>query len=106
MAGGGEGVHELAADLVAAGADARTDGHNQIVRPRAELSRQHVHGRSCHSRSRAPPSGMNGGNGAALGVGKEQRNAVGGTNSDADARIIGDEGIARTRSDGYVANRV
>jgi hypothetical protein len=39
---------------------------------------------------------VNGGNGSALGVGKEQWDAVGGTNSDRHARTIGHEGIAGT----------
>ena len=60
----------------------------------------------CHSGSRAAPSGMNGGNGSALGVGKEQWDAVGGTNSDRHARIIGHEGIAGTAARVHVANRI
>ena len=94
MARGGERVHELATNLVAADADARADGHNQIVRLRAKFPRQHVYGRNGHSRSGPPPAGMNGGNGAAFRVRKEQRSAVGRTDSDRNARIIGDKCVA------------
>ena len=41
---------------------------------------------------------MNGGNGAAHGIGQKQRDTIGGSNSDRDASVIADEGITRTRS--------
>jgi hypothetical protein len=41
---------------------------------------------------------MNGGNGPALGVGQEQWDAIGGSNSDRHPSVITDEGITRTRS--------
>ena len=98
MTGRSERIHELAADLVAAGSDARTDSHKQIVRPRAELAHQCAHGGGCHSGSRAAPSGMNGGNGTALGIGKEQWDAIGGTNSDRHAECHWRRGHRRNRA--------
>ena len=82
VAGGGERVHQLGADLVAAGADARADRDDDVRRPRAELARRARRAQPRPRRGGSTPAGVHGGHGAGARSAIEQRHAVGGANRD------------------------
>ena len=74
---GGELLDEIAADLVASGANTRTDSRHDIAGPGAETRRERAnsyHGCSCGS---ALPARMHCCHGAAAAIGQENRHTVG-----------------------------
>lgn len=78
----------LRADFVAAAADGRADGSEQVRGPGAEL---HVHladGLGDDALERAAPSGVDGGDGALFGVHEENGDAVGGLHEEKQAGAV------------------
>ncbi len=83
----------LRADFVAARSDRRTDGSMEVFGSGTELV-SHGPDRGLHNGcDRTTPTGVNGGDAAMDGVGQQDRHAVGGLNSDSNARCVLDESI-------------
>ena len=61
---------------------------------RAEL-RHRAHGRLDHARERAAPAGVGGADHAGLGIGEQDRRAVGAEHAERDAGAIADQRVGR-----------
>ena len=83
----GEFLHHFVAYFVAAAADARAERGDHVLRARAKF---HLHAAESFFRDalrRAAPAGMNRGDGAVLGVGEQDGNAIGGLDGRAGRRV-------------------
>ena len=85
---------EIRADFIAARADAGAHGGDHVGRLRVEAlcerANRHDHG----ARRRAPPSGMHRRHCAAVTIGQQDRNTVGGPHAEHHGRIVADGDIA------------
>jgi hypothetical protein len=88
MTGGGKGVYELGADLITAGADARSDGRNQVFRFRAIFAGQRLNSGDRCARSGPAPPGVHGRNRTSHRIRKKQWHAIGGAHRDGDIWIV------------------
>ena len=79
--------------LVAARADGRPDGRDDALGAHAVGGLQRAHAGDDRSAGDAPPSGMDGRDGAASLFGEEHRHAVGDPDGDRRARIVADDRI-------------
>jgi len=101
----GGGVRELrkelggdfGADFVAAGADAGADSGEEVARVGAEVHLHFADGLGGDAGEGAAPAGVNGGDGAFLGVNEEDGDTVGGLDGEEEAGAIGDAGVATAR---------
>jgi len=100
VSGSGKRVHEVAADLVAAGADRRADGSVNMYRACPELAHQHFDGTANGPRRNTSPAGMNRSNGTRPCIGKQYGNAVSDANGHGGLRAVGDERVASWPLDG------
>ena len=100
VSGSGKRVHEVAADLVAAGANRRADGRVNMDRACPELAHQRVDGTANRPCRNTSPAGMNRGNGTRPCIGKQYGNSVGGANGHGGLRAVGDERVAGWTLDG------
>ena len=78
--GGGESVDQFGAHLVATTADARSNGGNEVPRPRTELATQRFDGSRRRSRRGSSPTRVNSGNGPGHRVGQRGGTTIGGAN--------------------------
>ena len=85
---------DFGADFVAAATDGWADGGKQIARLGFEMHLQLADGFDDDAPEGTAPAGMNGGDGALLGIDEENRNAVGGLDAQEEAGAVGDGGIA------------
>ena len=99
----GEAAQEALVHLVGLAGDARPDRGGDSAAPRA--APLHLrHRRLDHPAQRALPAGMGGGDHARLAVGEQDRRAVGGEDSEHEARPVGDHrvglgpGVVRQRA--------
>jgi hypothetical protein len=84
---------EIGTDLVAAWADARTDGRDHIFRIRSKPRCQGPDGDHGCARRGALPASVNGRNGSGSAIDEENRHAVGRSHADGDGRIVADGDI-------------
>jgi len=80
------GAH-LLANLVAASADRRPDGHHEVGRPAAELPRQLFDRHHWNRQRQASPARVRRGHGAGPSIGEKQRQAI--SRLDGESQIIG-----------------
>ena len=96
----GERLRDFGADFVAARADGRAERGDDVGGARAE-GHAHLAERFLHdARERAAPAGVDGGDGAAARVGKQDRDAVGGLHGEQEARRLRDERVGARRLGG------
>jgi hypothetical protein len=100
VSGRGKRIDELGANLVAAGADRRTNGRMNVRRAGPEFAHQRVNSGIYDASRHASPAGMNRSNRARSCIGKQYGNAVGGANCHGSLRTVRDEGIAGWPLDG------
>jgi hypothetical protein len=80
---------DFRADLVAAAADGRAEGGEQVRGLRAEIHLHPANGFYHDATECAPPSGMDGRDGALFGIDEKNGDAVGGLNAEEQAGAIG-----------------
>lgn len=88
-----EPVSDIAANLIAAGADGRADGRHEVGGTTPEFPGERPDRRSRYAGRKATPSGMRAGHGARAGVGEEQRNAVGRLDGQSERVIAGHDDV-------------
>ncbi len=96
---------EFGADFVAAGADAWADGGEKVGRIRMEAGVQFADGFFEDTGERTAPARMDGGDGAFFGIDEEDRDTVGGLDSEQETgsfceRGVTLAGLARGRFEG------
>ena len=87
----------LRADFVTAAADGGADGSEKICGLGAELHLHLTDGFDDDAGESATPPGMDGGDGAFLGIDEEDGDAIGGLNGEEQAGAIGDRGVSAAR---------
>lgn len=90
----GELGDEVGADFVAAGADGRTEGGEEVGGPGTETHLHLTNGLCGDAGEGAAPAGMDGRDGAPLGIDEEDGYAVGGLNAKEQSGSIADRRIA------------
>jgi hypothetical protein len=85
---------DFGADFVAAAADGRADGGEQVSRIGSELHLHFPDGFDDDAGKRAAPSGVNGSHRALLGINEEDGNAISGLYAEEQSRAIRSGGIA------------
>ena len=93
----GEGLRYLGADFITAAADGRPHGRNNIF---GASSEDHLHPANRFqddALERAAPPRVDCGDYAAFGIGKENRNAVGGLHGEEESGSAGDRSVAARR---------
>ena len=90
----GEFFHNFVAHFVAAAADAWTERGDYVLRAGAKFHLHAAEGFFRDALRGAAPAGMNRGDGALLGVGEQDGNAVGGLDGQQHAGLASDEGVA------------
>jgi hypothetical protein len=88
MARSGERIHQLVTHLVAADADGRAEGHDQIGRPCTELVLQGINRRPRYTGSRAAPARMHRCNRPRSGISQQHRDTISGLHHDSSRTII------------------
>lgn len=87
---------DFGADFVAAAADGRADGGEEVGGPGFEVHLHLANGFDGDAGEGAAPSGVDGGYGSVFGVDEEDGDAVGGLDAEEEAVAVGRGGIART----------
>lgn len=85
---------EFGADFVAAGADAGADGGEKVGRIGLKVRVQLADGFFEDAGEGAAPTSVNGGDGAFLGIDKENGDAIGGLHSEKKAGDFGERGVS------------
>ena len=84
---------DFGADFVAAGADGRTDGGEEIFRFAAKMHAHVADGFGGDAAQGTAPAGVDGGDGTFFGIDQQNRDAVGGLDCEQQARTIGDGSV-------------
>ncbi len=84
----GEVLDEIAADLVAAWSNTRTDCCHDIARPGAEARRERANSHHGGAGCSAFPAGMHRCHGAAAAIGQEDRHTVGRADGERQRRMV------------------
>ena len=85
---------DFGADFVTAFADTGAEGGADVGGLGAEIGVHFFDGAGNDGGDGAAPTGVDGGNGALVGVKQEDGNAIGSADADPTVEIVGDQGIA------------
>jgi len=102
----GELGDKVGGDFVAARANGRADGGEQLRRLAAEFELHATDGLLRDAGEGAAPAGVDGGNGSVFWIDKEKGNAVCSLHAKQDARAIGGGGVALRWGGGVLGNNV
>ena len=90
---GAQAIGDIAVGLEAAGADARANGGQNVLRAAAVLPRHHLHRPGGRAEGSPPPSGVDSGGALPDRVVEQDGNTVPGKNSKADPRLIANQPV-------------